>query len=475
MIILFTSVLFTVLALQIAFNVFFAENVYINGRQKQMINIYNQLSTNYVAERDYIYKNINKFEDEINLRALVFDKHGNIIYQTLAGDVNEDLIIPYAINKDGKIINNFTSSPQVSMVKSYRNNTETIAVRGSIENIYGDHYVVLESPLSAITEATETLNKFVIFISTILMALGSLIIYYFANRLSKPVLEINDVAKNVANMDFSKKVSDRHTNDELATLAKNINFMSDQLESMIYDLKVANIELKKDNDIRRQIDDMRRDFIANVSHELKTPLSLLQGYSEMLKGDIVGIDKDFYYDVIIDESQHMNELVKRLLNISSLENGLTKLNYEKFDMSELALWIISKNDILARDKNIEIKHNLSKNAFVFADKLFIEQAMTNFLSNAITYGQEKIEIEITEHEDKYMFKIKNDGNSISDGDLEKVWDSFYRTDKSRTRSKDKNFGLGLYIVKTIINAHSGNFGACNEDNQVAFWFEIEKE
>lgn len=475
MVVLFTSILFLVTILPLSINTFFAENIYVSGRKQEMILIYQSLVSSESLSAKDIYSKLNTYEDELNLRALVFSEKGVILYQTLSGGLTEDLLSLYNIDEYGNITTTFEDEPQVDIVSSYRNNLATIAVRGSISTNYGNFYIILESPLSAIQEATYTLNKIIVLLTLAALYIGSLIIYYFAFRITKPILEINDVAKNLANMDFSKKVSTVNSKDEIATLAKNINFMSDQLERMFYDLKVANMELQKDNDLHKQIDNMRRDFIANVSHELKTPLSLMQGYSEMLKEDIQGIDKDFYYDVIIDESKHMNELVRRLLDISSLENGMTKLNYEKFNLSELAFWIVSKTDIIAKENDITITHNLAPEAFVFADKLLIEQAITNFLSNAITYAKVNINIEVLPKDDKFMFKITNDGSVISDEDLEKIWHSFYRTDKSRTRSKDKNFGLGLYIVKTIMNAHNGDFGAFSEDDRVTFWFELNQD
>lgn len=475
MIILFTSILCFVSLMPTLFNVLFAESIYINTRTQEMLNIYYDLVSQEKLSAPEIYKKLNVYEDEINLSALILSENGIILYQTFSSHAPVDFTHLFHTNTNEVITNNLIYKPQVEIIGSYRNSSETISVRGVISTDSGVFYVLLESPLSAIQEAVLAINTNVLITTIISFLFGFFVIYYFATKLSKPILEINDVAKNVTNLDFSKKVTQIKTKDELATLGKNINFMSEQLESMIYDLKVANLELKKDNDTHKQIDDMRRDFIASVSHELKTPLSLMQGYTEMLKEDIEGIDKDFYYDVIIDESKHMNELVRRLLDITSLENGLTKLKYEKFNLSEFVTWIISKYTIIADENNLIISQNINENIYVFADKLLIEQAITNFLSNSITYAKENITINLFDTENTIIFEISNDGSVINHDDLDKIWHSFYRTDKARTRSKDKNFGLGLYIVKTIINAHNGNVSVSSKDDIVTFQFELDKD
>ncbi len=470
MIFFFSGTLILASVFQISFNMFFAEIFYISQVEQQLREMYTDISSNFESNTSFLYNKISRYEDELNLRLLIFDENENVIYQTLANQVDPTLLQYYSII-DGEIVSNFEDEPLTNIVNSYRNNSQTIAIRGSFIAKTGvEYFVVLETPLATIQEAVSTLNAYSIYISTVAVSVGALIIYYFATRLSRPITEINSVAKAVSKMDFSQKAIVYSTNSEIDQLANNINSMSSNLEKMIFDLKIANIELKKDNDLRKQVDDMRREFVANVSHELKTPLSLLQGYAEILKSDMQGIDKDFYLEVIIDESRHMNELVNRLLNITSLENGLTKLNYEKFDLSSLVDWTLSKNEILS--DNIKITSKLLDSAYVFADKLFIEQAITNYLSNALTYAENEVIIELSEDNGYYKISVTNDGMPIENPD--RIWHSFFREDKARTRTKDKNFGLGLYIVKTIITSHEGKYGVFNNDNGVTFYFELEK-
>lgn len=470
---LFVATLFVVIFIQIGLNIIFSEFLYVKSINSKMLSAYYDIVLNYNGNPSNIYNKVSKYEDELNIRVLIFNDFNDIIYTTMSNsELVPFLFKPFVIDSNGNKVEFFLDEPQLNTTQSFRSNIKTIAVNGTVNTFSGKHYIVLETPLLAIKGTISMINLFIFTTSTFAMIIGSIIIYFFSSKLSKPITNISKVSNNVANLNFSLTALEENNCIEIDTLAKSINFMSNKLETMIYDLKIANIELKRDNTEKKHVDEMRKEFIASVSHELKTPLSIMQGYGEILKLNTPDIDKDFYYDVIIDESKHMSDLVTRLLNISSLENGLTKLSYSDFNLTELASTIASKNEIISCDKQIKVI--TSQDFLVFADKLYISQCITNLISNAITYAFSTITIEITEFDNYFRLSVTNDGNHIPPENIEKLWFSFYREDKSRTRSKDKNFGLGLYIVKTIISAHNGNVGVYNTDDGVCFWFEINK-
>ncbi|MFI3226468.1 MAG: HAMP domain-containing sensor histidine kinase [Clostridia bacterium] len=458
---------------QIIFNAFFAETFYIKSKEKQLTEIYYSIVRNYSSDATEIYNRVNSYEDEMNLRVFIYNSDLQVVYETLSNEITSELLSQYSLSQQGSLIKNFMWYPQVNLIKSYRNDAQTLAVRGSVTSEGLTNYIILEIPVSTIQQAVKTLNKYTFNVSLILMFVGVMIVYFFSYRLSLPIAAISRVAKNVANLDFSTKLPIRKGDDEINTLAKNINFMADELEKSIEDLKIANETLKKDNDLKQEVDNMRKEFIANVSHELKTPLSIMQGYTEMLKSDLPNIDKDFYYDVILDENRHMNELVTTLLNISKLDNGLTELQCESLDLVELCKWIVSKNEPMNEEIAVKFTTDSDK-AMIFAEKMRIEQVITNFVSNAYNYANSMISVDIRRHDSRFRVSVLNNGEKISEQDLEKIWHSFYRADKARTRNKDKNFGLGLYIVKSIISAHNGLVGAYNTEDGVCFWFEIDE-
>lgn len=247
--------------------------------------------------------------------------------------------------------------------------------------------------------------------------------------------------------------------------------MSERISDMINELTLANKKLEKDIELKIKLENIRKEFVANVSHELKTPISLLMGYTEMLKADVPDLDKDFYYDVIADESNKMNKLVTQLLDISRMENELVSLSVETVDLYNLVLWTIEKNKIYFEQNNLEYTFS-GENIFCECDKLKIEQAITNYITNAIFHSPNgsKIKIKLYREDDKVVFSVFNEGKHISEEDAEKIWNIFYKADKSR--SERKSTGLGLYIVSSVINAHKGEYGAENFENGVRFWFKI---
>lgn len=469
---IFTSTLWLTVGLQILFTAFFAEDLYINGRKEEIAKVYSLLTTDYTGNSDDIYTKVCDYEDEYNLRVVIFDSAGTIVYQTLSGNLSTSVLSAYNLGVGSQFFIGFMHYPEVQLLNSYRNDSQSLVIRGSILVDDTTHYIIVESPLSTITDAAKTLAKITFFVNFAGMFFGAMIIYFFSRKLSKPLTEISKVATNLTNLDFSTKVKTTGHNDEIDILANNINQMSSTLETLIIELKTANAELQRDNDLRVKVDNMRKEFVSNVSHELKTPLALMQGYAEILQSDLPDIDKSYYHGVIVEESQHMNDLVNRLLNTSSLENGLTKLNFEFFDLCELTTHVITKTRSLAPSLNVNLQCNELQN--LVADKLYIEQVITNLLTNAFTYANDKINIIISSESDNIRFEIENDGEQISQDFIENIWFSFSREDKSRTRNNNKNLGLGLYIAKTIISAHYGEIGVNNTTNGVCFWFEIDK-
>ena len=221
---------------------------------------------------------------------------------------------------------------------------------------------------------------------------------------------------------------------------------------------------------------MRKEFIANVSHELKTPIALIQGYAEGLQ-EGMGEDKesrDYYCDVIVDEANKMNKMVKQLLTLSSLESGNDRTVMERFDLTELIQGVISSAQILAQQKGIEVVFDVSEPVFVWADEFKIEEVITNYLSNAINHadGEKKVVIRMEQEEKDVRVSVFNTGTPIPEDALPNLWTKFYKVDKARTREYGGS-GIGLSIVKAIMDAHHQSCGVQNWQNGVEFWFTVD--
>ena len=287
----------------------------------------------------------------------------------------------------------------------------------------------------------------------------------------------------MSNLDFSTKYQETDTGDEINNLGKSINTMSDKLEKTINTLRNSNLELERDIEEKSKIDEMRKSFISDVSHELKTPIALIQGYSE---GLIENVNKDeesrkFYAEVIQDEAEKMDKLVKQLLELMNLEYGKYDFNNKEFNIVELEKEVLRKLDVMIQEKNLEVKFDDTQKLTVFADDFYIEQVITNFVTNAIKHAKEingekyiKIENIINSETNTVLVKVFNTGDNIKEEESNKLWNKFYKGDKSRNR-EDGSTGIGLSIVKAIMSNYNKDYGFNNTESGVEFYFELDME
>ena len=224
------------------------------------------------------------------------------------------------------------------------------------------------------------------------------------------------------------------------------------------------------------LDEMRKEFLSNVSHELKTPLALIQGYAEGLRECIHEDEasRDFYCEVIMDEADKMNQMVKKLLTLNQLEFGNEYVAMERFDLTELIHGVIQSSSILLKQNEITLTFKTDIPMYVWADEFKVEEVITNFLSNAIHHAEaeKRIDIKYTQMEDYVRVSVFNTGKQIPEEDLDRVWIKFYKVDKARTREYGGS-GIGLSIVKAIMDSFHRGCGVINHADGVEFWFELD--
>lgn len=336
--------------------------------------------------------------------------------------------------------------------------------------------LVLSTPVAAINESTAIANRFLMVTGLLTVSLGGIFTFFFARRFTRPILELNNIAQGMAELDFSRRYPVR-TGDEIGQLGSSINSLSDQLDKAITKLTEANDKLKEDIERERRIDKMRQEFISNVSHELKTPIALIQGYAEGLKLNINEneADRNFYCDVIMDETGKMNRLVRDLLDLSQIEAGYFKLEKSNFEISSLVDLVLEKYRPILEDRGIRPEVEKKSAAAAFGDIVRIEQVLVNYLNNALNHVDENrvIKISLTNRDDKIRVSVYNSGKQIPRESLDKIWTSFYKADKARTRAYGGT-GLGLSVVRAIQELHHNAFGAANKEGGVEFWFEIDR-
>ncbi|MBR2916913.1 MAG: HAMP domain-containing histidine kinase, partial [Clostridia bacterium] len=339
-----------------------------------------------------------------------------------------------------------------------------------------NHFIFIQSSVAPIAESVSFSNRFLITTGLFIWLISALVVTFLSRRLLSPLQRLTNIAGNMANMDFSQKYSGK-TFDEVGTLGDSMNKMSENLEKTIADLKSANATLLSDIDKKEKIDKQRKDFLSNVSHELKTPISIIEAYAEGLcEMELSEEDRAYYCEVILDETQKMNVLIKKLMSLMRLESGSTVLDITRFDVSEQIEEIIKQKSILLEQNNVSLSFENVEPAFVWADEFLIEEVFLNYLTNAIKYcsGDKKITVSVEKNEDAVRVNIFNTGENIPEDILEDIWKSFYTGDKARTRDK-VGTGLGLSIVSAIMSAHNQKYGVYNTEGGVVFFFELDSK
>ena len=346
---------------------------------------------------------------------------------------------------------------------------------GCFEN---GNYFLIRTPLSSIRESAAISNKFYFFVGIVIVLISGMIIWAVTKKITKPISELTELSRRMSDLDFEARYTS-HTNNEIDVLGDNFNKMSSQLQQTISELKSANNKLQKDIADRVKIDEMRKEFLDNVSHELKTPIALVQGYTEGLKENINDDPEsmEFYCDVIIDEASKMNKLVKNLLTLNQLESGRDAAVMERFDLIALIKGVLSTMDIMIQQKGARILFAYDAPVYVWADEFKTEEVVTNYVSNALNHleGEKEIEIKVlNEGEDRVKVTVFNTGTPIPEADIPNLWNKFYKVDKARTREYGGS-GIGLSIVKAIMEGMNQEYGVQNFDNGVEFWFTLDRK
>jgi signal transduction histidine kinase len=337
-------------------------------------------------------------------------------------------------------------------------------------------YLLLSTPIAAIEENASVANTFFLYTGLLTVVIGSILAFLLSRQFTGPILKLNDIAQRMAKLDFTQRYDGKST-DEIGELGNSINILSQELYKSISDLQEVNAKLKQDIERERKIDEMRKEFISSVSHELKTPIALIQGYSEGLKVGVVKNqeDKEFYCDVIIDETSKMNKLVKDLLDLSQIESGYFKMEKSVFVLSELIRQVIAKFEpiLASREAKIQFDENCG-DIKVNADIIRSEQVLVNYLNNAINHLDERriLKIGLALMDKKVAISVFNSGHKIPEESLDKIFTSFYKVDKARTRAYGGT-GLGLSVVRAIQELDNNAFGVRNREDGVEFWFELD--
>lgn len=360
-------------------------------------------------------------------------------------------------------------------VVEFRDNTQQVdylALWGTVGNSYN---IFIRSPLESIQETMGLFFRFLLIVGIAVIAGGILFVWYFSRRLTEPLRELAVLSARMADLDFNAKYTSGG-GGEIGVLGENFNIMSQKLENTISELKNANFRLQQDIEQKEKMEKMRTAFMGNVSHELKTPIALIQGYAEGLKEGVSDDpeSREFYCDVIMDEASKMNQMVKNLMTLNQLEFGDENVEFQRFDLTELIRGVLQSMEIMAQQKEAKVQFRQKDPVYVWADEFKAEQVVRNYVSNAFNHldGDRVVDVKIIPAGDKVKVTVFNTGTPIPEEDVPHIWEKFYKVDKAHTREYGGN-GIGLSIVKAIMDSFHQEYGVNNYDNGVEFWFELD--
>ncbi|RGZ93055.1 HAMP domain-containing sensor histidine kinase [Eubacterium sp. AM46-8] len=516
----------------IGFNSIFSEKVYMNRKQKSMINSYenvNEIMQKYTdsqIDKDTMCADMENISTAKGISVLVVDSSWCTIYVSTQGDDSMMERLRMSIF-NGDIFKNNGSPDKAPEPKEQEDDSDNPADKDdknnhrkrlediidmsgtslvenrtiissndkyTLQKVYderlGDYYleiwgtldngysIILRTPIQGIKDNVNISTTLIKYVGGAILIVGIISAFVVSTYITRPIKQLSDIAERMSEMDFDARYegSDK---GEIGLLGKSMNNMSEKLEHNIAELKKANLELKRDIDKKEKLEIMRTDFLSNVSHELKTPIALIQGYAEGLKEGITDDPESmgFYCDVIMDEANKMNTMVKRLLTLNQIEFGNDEPDMERFNINELIASVVDANAIRAGQKNMSIVFdNRNEQNFVWADEYKTEEVLTNYISNALNHcdGKQAIEVRTSKSEDGATITVTvyNSGRNIAEEDLERIWEKFYKTDKARTREYGGN-GIGLSIVKAIMESMGQEYGVRNVSDGVEFWFTLD--
>lgn len=362
-------------------------------------------------------------------------------------------------------------------IRNVRNNTQYIEAWGVLRN---NEMFLIISPIEAMKTAVHLANRYLLIVGLFITVLGLFVAVILSKKAAQPIQSLTAISEQMKDLNFESKYTS-HGRREIDELGHNMNEVSETLERTLSDLKTANAELQRDIEEKTESERRQREFLANISHELKTPIALIRGYAEGLKEGISDDEesRQYYCEVIEDEAARMNEMVKRLMTLTQLESGEEQMTFERFDLAEMLQTFVKSADILTKSVSARVVMNVGSPLYVWADQFAVEEVIQNYFQNAVHHvaGERVIEIKAITCEDGDKSRVRvsvfNTGSPIPEESVPQIWDKFYKVDKARTRQYGGS-GVGLSIVKAIMESMHEAYGLTNYDNGVSFWFELEK-
>jgi two-component system sensor histidine kinase ArlS len=456
-----------ILAILGSFQVAFITPYYRNSKVDAVNALEQTVERLIINNRNITQSDLKTVSDNVvnnNVCLVVYNLNRKELYS--ADSLGDECIINKELNFNGenivisrdylKMTDYFDHDSLTYTYTSPISSNDMLLVGKIYRDLYENYYVFVNASMEPIGSYMSFIGNLYTFATILIIIISIVLTYYLADRFSKPIVEMKNSATKLAESKFDEAVFDGGGFSELDVLADTLNDASSKLS---------------------KVDELRKDLFANVSHDLKTPLTSIKAYAEMIK-DISGDDpekRDKHLDVILQEADYLEKLIYDLQEISKAQAGYGDLKLENVDLTQLCEEVISSFDALALSRKITFVPKLNP-AIIYADKFRIQEVIKNFISNAIKFSEDgsKIWINVTDSEEKVSFEVIDEGSGIAKEELPYIWDRYYKIDKNYSRSV-KQTGLGLAICKAILDAHNARYGVSSTPGKGSrFYFEFDK-
>ena len=479
----FTTIVIVIMAILLGFvfSLTFATKYYVSVQRDNMLELYESICEIYAdSSGDSVYSEENRREmdlvcERLQVSLYIMDSSGNTVFSygdsyflserladiLFAGDSSATSVY----EGDDYYIQNTTGDDDIKYVEMW----------GILDN---SCIFIAQTSYSTIENSVKIAMRFFAIVG-IGIALAVIILMFLVNRTySKSLKRLIRAAQETNEGNFEYILNSRHTqNDELDILGDNLAQLAEKLEKTISELKSSNLNLENELKAKIALEEARKKYMSDVSHELKTPIALISGYAEGLKEGIGQSqeDRDYYLDVIIDEAEKMNTIIKRLATLNQLEQGQSAVSLVRFDIVEAIDGLLNNMSIIIEEKDVTVYFDNEKPAYVWTDEFLFEEVFINYINNALNHVDEnkiiRISLEYTP-EKNFRVTVFNSGKNIPEDEIDKIWEKFYKVDKARTRAYGGS-GLGLSIVKAVADSLGKECGVYNCEGGVAFWIDLE--
>lgn len=458
------------------FQYIYMDDIFIYAKKRSMIEVAEEIGKLDSSDKSYL-TTLADYESNHNLYIEIYSPRDKLIYTTRSNEAVYDQSDSSVTIELKPRIMRILSHTDLENGSYFELREEYFATAQYM--VYGaffdnDTGVEIYSAIDVVEENAQIASDALIYLSMFILIAIFTVSSYYTSLFTNPIRQITNTAKKMAKLDFSESCPPFRIR-ELNELSENINILSGRLDTALTELKTENRQLESDIRLERKMEKTRRSFIANVSHELKTPISIIQGYAEGMKYGIGCENKDEYCDIIIEESEKMNSLVSRIMEYMLYGSGALEIKKEKFNIKKLIRDYFSTLELTTTEKDAEIRINIDERFEGNGDTELITHVLSNYINNALTHldFEKRITVSAADLSDRYRITVFNTGKPIPGSHIENIWQSFYRADKAHSR-QEGHFGLGLSIVASIQELHNQDYGVSNKDNGVEFWFDIEK-